>query len=157
MRKMWRKLFGTAALAFVLCLSGLVMSGEAQAQQCVDNGDGTVTDNGNFLMWQKETAGPMNYFNAWSYLNGLSLGGHSGWRLPSTNELLGLYHSAECKMMMDVVPQDYWSATQGIYGTDYAGRVFFDDGLVNDAYMFNSSYVRAVRNAHSSTKVIRKF
>ncbi len=29
--KMWRKLFATAALAFMLCLTGLIMSDEAQA------------------------------------------------------------------------------------------------------------------------------
>ena len=44
MRKMWSKIFGIAALAFMLCLTGLVMSGEAQAQRFTDNGNGTVTD-----------------------------------------------------------------------------------------------------------------
>ncbi len=39
--KMWRRLFGTAALAFLLCLTGLALSGEAQAQQRLDNADKT--------------------------------------------------------------------------------------------------------------------
>ncbi|PTN31825.1 hypothetical protein C6366_17485 [Desulfonatronum sp. SC1] len=38
---MWSKLFGTAALAFLLCLAGLVMPGEVQAQQRLDNADET--------------------------------------------------------------------------------------------------------------------
>ncbi len=54
MRKKWRKIFGTAALALMLCLTGLVMSGEAQAQRFVDNGDGTVTDTATNLMWTKD-------------------------------------------------------------------------------------------------------
>jgi hypothetical protein len=33
MRKMWTKLSTTAALAFMLCLTGLVITGEAQAQR----------------------------------------------------------------------------------------------------------------------------
>jgi hypothetical protein len=78
MRKMWRNVFGTAALAFMLCLAGLVMSGTAFADRCVDNGDGTITDNGTGLMWQEATAGKMNWDAAMSYASGLSLGGHSG-------------------------------------------------------------------------------
>ncbi len=87
MRKMWRKIFTTVALAFMLCLTGLVMSGTVLAQQCVDNGDGTVTDKGAGLMWQKATAGPMDWHTAMSYASSLSLGGHSDWRLPSSDEL----------------------------------------------------------------------
>ena len=86
----------------MLCLTGLFLSGTAFADRCVDNGDGTVTDNGTGLMWQKATAGPMNWNDARSYASGLSLGGHSGWGLPNRDELSGLYHSP-CKEMMKVL------------------------------------------------------
>ncbi len=46
MSNMWRKLFGTAALAFMLCLAWFVMFGTAFAQDYVDNGDGTVSSFG---------------------------------------------------------------------------------------------------------------
>jgi hypothetical protein len=36
MREMWRRIFGTAALAFMLCLTGLVITGEAQARRVLD-------------------------------------------------------------------------------------------------------------------------
>ncbi len=74
MSNMSRKLFITAALAFMLCLAGLVLSGTAFAQQCVDNGDGTVTDNATGLMWQKATANLMTWDTAMSYASSLSLG-----------------------------------------------------------------------------------
>ena len=58
MRKIWNKLFGTAALTFMLCLSELIMTGAAFAiDRCVDKRDGTVTDNRTGLMWQKATGG----------------------------------------------------------------------------------------------------
>jgi len=37
-----RKLILSVSLVFMLCLTGLAMSGEAQAQRFVDNGNGTV-------------------------------------------------------------------------------------------------------------------
>ncbi len=48
MKKTFGKWTITAALAFMLCMTLLVMSGTAFSaglKQCVDNGDGTVTDN----------------------------------------------------------------------------------------------------------------
>ena len=149
MRKMWRKLFTTAALACMLCLSGLVMSGTAFAERCVDNGDGTITDNGTGLMWQKATAGPMNWDNAMSYASGLTLGGHSGWGLPNRDELSGLYHSP-CKNMMEVVSCNisaYWSSST-VYGQRRIPyRVDFSDGLELNVSKSNTYYVRAVRSA----------
>ena len=90
MRKMWSKLFGTAALAFVLCLTGLAMSGEAQAQRFVDHGNGTVTDTIANLMWTKKAVTFERGF-AWdagrSNCQGYGLAGLSGWRLPTIPEL----------------------------------------------------------------------
>ena len=52
-----QKWFVIVSMAFMFCLAGLGMSGTALADRCVDNGDGTVTDNNTGLMWQKATAG----------------------------------------------------------------------------------------------------
>ncbi len=54
MPKMWKKFFTTAALTFMLCMTGLVITGEAQAQRFTDNGNGTVTDTVTGLMWTKD-------------------------------------------------------------------------------------------------------
>ena len=134
-------------LAFMLCLACLVFSGTAFADRCVDNGDGTVTDNGTGLMWQKAIAGRMNWDDAMSYASGLSLGGHSDWRLPNRDELNGLYHyHSPCKDMMEEVSSSYWSSTTHASYTSFAMIVFYLGGG-GPSMKSNSRYVRAVRSA----------
>jgi hypothetical protein len=145
MRKMWRNVFGTAALAFMLCLAGLVMSGTAFADWCVDNGDGTITDKATGLMWQKATAGPMNWAAAMSYPSSLSLGGNFDWGLPSIDLLYVLYNSP-CKSIMEVKPSYYWSFNTNAYYTYVAYHLYFYDGDVDYSSKSNSYYVRAVRD-----------
>ena len=147
MKAVQQKWFVIVAMAAMLCLAGLVISGTVFAEQCVDNGDGTVTDNGTGLMWQKATAGPMNWDDAMSYASSLSLGGHSGWGLPNKDELYGLYHSP-CKSIMEVVSSHlshYWSSTTYADYPHGAWRVSFANGVVSLSNKSNSYYVRAVR------------
>ena len=137
-------------LAFMLCLACLVFSGTAFADRCVDNGDGTVTDNGTGLMWQKDTAGPMNWNQAMRYASGLSLGGHSDWWLPKKHELQGLYHSP-CKNMMDVESGwggFYWSSSTGVPNAVSAWRFNFNGGALYVEHKSNTYYVRSKRSAH---------
>ena len=73
--------------AAVFCLAG---SGWA-ADRFVDNGDGTVTDNGTDLMWSKEASTlKKNLSHAWTYAEKSNLGGHTDWRLPTKSELESL-------------------------------------------------------------------
>jgi hypothetical protein len=139
-----KKLLAIAIMAVLLCLSGLVMSGTAFADRCMDNGDGIVMDKLARQMWQKATAGPMNWDAAMSYASSLSLGGHSGWRLPSRDELANLYHSP-CKSMMDVVSSLYWSSTTDAGYTVGAWLVHFYYGYVGYGNKLVRYYVRAVR------------
>jgi hypothetical protein len=128
MKEKWRMLFGTMVIIFTFCLSMLVMSGtafSAGGKQCVDNGDGTVTDYDSGLMWQKTTAGPKVWYDAKSYARELTLGGHSDWRLPTKAELIKLYKS-KCKSQLDVKPAYYWSST--IERTGFVWRVGFHNG-----------------------------
>ena len=117
----------------------------AGGPQCEDNGDGTVTDNGSGLMWQKATDGLMDWNTAMSYASGLSLGGHSGWRLPDKDELKGLYNS-ECKKLMDVRRDWYWSSTTYASDTDYAWFVDFNYGGMSGYSKSYNYFVRAVRD-----------
>ncbi len=140
-----KKFYAVATMAVLLCLACMVMSGTAFADdRCVDNGDGTVTDKDTGLMWQKATAGRMTWDAAMSYPSGLSLGGHSGWRLPNMYELLNLYRSP-CKSLMEVVLSYYWSSTTYTFGTNVAWCVGFYDGDVDYGSKSVSYYVRAVR------------
>ncbi len=138
-----KKFYAVATMAVMLCLAGFVMPGASFAQ-CMDNKNGTVTDTRTSLMWQKATAGPMDWDTAMSYASGLSLGGHSGWRLPNKDELQALYHSP-CKSMMEVVLSDYWSSTPYADDTLGAWLVGFFHGYVYLDYKSSSYYVRAVR------------
>ena len=146
MRKNRKKLLGTMVISFTLCLTMLDMPGTALAERCVDNSDGTVTDNSAGLMWQKATAGPMNWDQAMSYASGLSLGGHSDWRLPSRYELEDLYDSP-CKNMMDVREDYYWSSTTSDYVTDFVWRITFVDGYGDYRRNSYNYYIRTVRDA----------
>ena len=96
----------------------------------LDMGDGTIIDAHAALMWQKATAGPMDWSDAMSYASGLSLGGHSDWKLPTKDELVGLYNS-ECKKLMDVQSSYYWSSTTGVYGKNGAWLVIAHQAMNN--------------------------
>ena len=88
-----KKLYAVAAMAVLLCLACMVMSGTAFADRCVDNGDGTVTDTQTNLMWTKNAnpIGERNWHDAVSACSSFSIAGIGGWRLPSRDELLALY------------------------------------------------------------------
>ena len=139
-----KKLYAVATMAVLLCLAGFVMPVTTFAQQCVDNGDGTVTDNSTGLMWQKATAGPMNWNTAMNYASSLSLGGHSGWRLPSRDELHGLYRSP-CTNMMNVESSRYWSSTTSASYRTVAWLIKFYNGHMDTCNKSSTYYVRAVR------------
>jgi len=148
MKKAFGNLLRITFLATIFSLVGLVMAGAVMAaEQCVDNGNGTVTDNSSGLMWQKETAGPMNWNDATSYAAGLNLGGKPGWRLPTKDELIGLCNYSPCKSKMTVRSSYYWSSTTYAYDTHYAWLVSFYYGYGFSVYKSDSDYVRAVRAA----------
>ncbi len=132
MRKMWTKLSTTAALAFMLCLTGLVMTGEAQAERFVDNGNGTVTDTVTGLMWTKDANmfGTLNWDDAMSSCSSFSISGIGGWRLPSKDELVDLYRAIRGgHPFTGVQSYSYWSST--ISYLDHPYHVHMQYGLTS--------------------------
>jgi len=116
MRKMRRKIFGTAALAFLLCLTGLVMTGEAQAQRFVDNGDETATDTQTGLMWSKKgnLIGQQNWHGAKAACEFITISNFSDWRLPSLIELRALFQTFGGEVPFNGIaefPSYYWAGT----------------------------------------------
>lgn len=151
MKAIQPKWFAIGAMTLMLCLAGLVNSGTAFAESpqslCVDNGDGTVTDNGTGLMWQKANTGQMDWYAAMSNGLNLTLGGYSDWRLPDKNELEELYYSP-CKDFLNIQNDWYWSSnTRGSHSEDYAWFVHFKDGNVRWHHKSSFYYARAVRSA----------
>jgi hypothetical protein len=170
MRKMWRKIIGTAALTFMLCLTGLVITGEAQAQRLdprfpwdphfptpplkpqrfVDNGDGTVTDTETNLMWTKnaDPFGRLNWHDAMSRCSSFSISGIGGWRLPSMDELVALYHAIRHgHPFYGVRPSVYWSSTTHAPNSINAWNVNMRFGFIqtNSASKHLTNHVWPVR------------
>lgn len=87
----------------------------AAEERFVDNGDGTVTDKKNQIMWQKGDNGKeVTFENAEQYCKTLRLGGYADWRLPRPEErdtavvveLLMPRHSRDAHAQFDL----YWSS-----------------------------------------------
>ncbi|MBI9085425.1 MAG: DUF1566 domain-containing protein [Desulfobacterales bacterium] len=126
----------------------------------VDNSDGTITDTQTGLMWQKATA-PVTYTwqQALAYAEGLTLSGHSDWRLPNRNELQTLVDYPRTNPAIDpllapyTVSSDYWSSTTNANNANYAWLVLFSSGSISYVYKYgiksNRYYVRAVRAGQS--------
>jgi hypothetical protein len=69
---------------YVRCVSG----SDYGANDFVDNGDGTVTDNATGLMWSQDDNGEMLYWeDALAYAEASELAGYDDWRLPNIKEL----------------------------------------------------------------------
>ena len=102
------------AMAFMLCLTGLVISGEAEAQRFVDNGNGTVTDTQTGLMWTKSanTIGERNWEDAMSACSSFSIAGIGGWSLPSVDELQELYRALQGGHPFTGVQSSYYLLVQ---------------------------------------------
>jgi hypothetical protein len=118
----------------------------------VDNGDGTVTDTKQNLMWQKGDNGKeVSFVEAESYCKSLRLGGYADWRLPNPDErdtalvieLMMRRHSRDVYAFFDL----YWSSDPTIllpfnyhpsYGKEIS-RVYYARGRAK-------GFVRAVRS-----------
>ena len=119
-----KKLLVVAAMAVTLCLSGLVMPGEAQAEQAGpnaysstviqdaftphaemhdvvkrfwDNGNGTVTDSQTRRMWTKDANifGFLTWVDANARCSSFGISGVGNWRLPDRDELVVLFNAIQ--------------------------------------------------------------
>ena len=120
-----------------------------------DNSDGTVTDENTGLMWQRGEAGSMNWEDAISYCEGLSLAGYTDWRLPNIKELRSIVDNRRYDPAMDDAffldiddgGDSFWSSTNGTTTPEAdAWCVIFRTGDVDwPTGKGLPSYVRCVR------------
>ena len=108
------------------------------APRFTDNGDDTVTDNNTKLIWSKDLniCGRKGWQDACSFCAGLSMAGHSDWRLPSMSEFNSIIdtkqHSPALPLghpFVNMQNESYWSSDQ--YQPDpynYAWLVDLDTG-----------------------------
>ena len=133
---------------YVRCVRGQELS----FGNFTDNGNGTVTDDNTGLMWQQGEGGQKVWEDAISYCEGLSLAGHTDWRLPNIKELDSiaddtLFNPAiDTNFFSDAQMSYYWSSTTSAGSSYIAWSVYFSSGRVNDFYYKSDSrYVRCVR------------
>lgn len=126
-----------------------------------DNGDGTVTDLNTGLMWQQgddqNGTGWNSPYYTWQqagdYCSGLSLGGHTDWRLPTVKELTSLLNlggvdpSIDTEYFPECRSNHYWSGSTLVNYPDYAWRVDFYVGFVGAYDKTGTVCVRCVRGA----------
>lgn len=116
-----------------------------------DNGNGTITDNVTSLMWQKQDDGTAwAWADALTYCEGLTLGGHSDWRLPNIKELSSLVDDTRHSPAIDPIftstqLSNYWSSTTYASNLSVALLVAFQDGNVSYGNKTSGFYVRCVR------------
>jgi len=125
----------------------------------------TVIDTVTCLEWQRDAADitgdgtpdQMNWEDSLAYAEKLSLGGHSDWRLPDSNELASIVDYSQYSPTIDltafpdaVSSPYYWTSTTlapfPIFAW-YMGVAYGFDGYSGKSGNF---YVRAVRNCGSS-------
>ena len=113
-----------------------------------DHGDGTITDELTGLMWSKNAnLGSMTWQGALDYVETLSIGGYSDWRLPNRKELFSLIdHSKNAPalpvdhLFQNVQSDYYWSSTTSASSTAHAWVVGMWNGNVYDGSKSYKSY-----------------
>ena len=134
-----------------LLLLLLISIPSVYAAPYTDHGNGTVTDQGTGLMWQRSSDNvTRDWQGALEYCNGLTLAGHNDWRLPNIKVLESIVDATRINPSADPVFTDtnasgYWSSTSVASNPESAWRVNFGDGHVNSWYKTYNYYVRCVR------------
>ena len=129
-----------------------------------DNGNETITDNNTGLMWQKTDGGEMTFEAAQIFVNSMTLGGYTDWRLPNGIELFSLNNFDRLNPAMNT---SYFPKTLAEYW--WTGEIRADDATkvwavnagggigahpkteTKSAGGTFNFHVRAVRNPFSTT------
>ncbi|MDD5308553.1 MAG: DUF1566 domain-containing protein [Deltaproteobacteria bacterium] len=125
--------------------------------------DGGRYDSATGLCWQNRSIGSYEWQEAIDYCDGLDLGGHTDWYLPSRDDFIELLGgcqsevigggtgycdtcaaSATCSALFDMDVDWYWSSSS--VNASYAWFVNFNFGSVRYYYKTENTYARCVRS-----------
>ncbi len=139
-----------------------------------DNGDGTVTDDNTGLMWQQTPPDhKMTYDEAVDYVDSLTLGGYTDWRLPTIEEsftLAMLDGSLDAQNVEDSTPYidtdyfsfyydmnkpytgSYWTSTTSVYMEDLSDNSG-DNNEMEKSFGFNwaDGHLKSYADGYSTT------
>ena len=150
-------------VSIVFLFSGDVYAENRSADgRYIDLGNGVIKDTKTEMMWtQKDSYVELGHSLSWNesrdYVNQLSSGGYSDWRLPTISELETIYEPLKSnkdifggRVKLDPIfaergPYSYWSSDTE--GSCCAHTITFDYGHISKHHRdFSGSYgVRAVR------------
>jgi hypothetical protein len=112
----------------------------------------TVTDTVTGLTWQRSVTGTFTWAAATTYCAALSLGGMTGWRLPTAIELLSIVDSLRLNPSINptAFPSTpfntlFWTSTPSAGSSGSAWIVWFRDGSSGFSVMSNTFGVRCVQ------------
>ena len=126
----------------IILLFGLILMPAAAMDRFVTNDDGTVTDTKTRLMWAAKDNGiPISWHHSFIYCQQFRGGGYTDWRMPTLNELAGLYNPGEMNnngyhviKLIETTASTCWAAETR---KNLAGRYNFKYGEV---YWLRKSY-----------------
>ncbi len=154
-------------------LIGFIFLSSSAFAAYIDNGDGTVTDTGTGLMWQKVApTGTYIWAGALVYCENLILNNddewtsgtanasgakYSDWRLPTAKELASLVDTTQHNPAINTaffpgtVAWEHWSSTTHAINFNVAWYVNFHGGFVYPNLKIYDRNVRAVRSGQSGS------
>ncbi|HYT43400.1 MAG TPA: DUF1566 domain-containing protein [Methylomirabilota bacterium] len=121
-----------------------------------DHGDGTITDHCTNLLWQKGTSNTHpTWAQASAYCSNLTLGGLSGWRVPTIQELFSIVNYSHTNgtyafPLFDFGQSLYpgslylWSSTPNVDNSGVAWQIQFTNGNVSSLQKSSQLEVRCV-------------
>jgi hypothetical protein len=130
-----------------------LLRAHAFSGKLTDNGDGTVSDKSEGLMWQQAEGGLQKWQAGMTYCDNLSLGGHDDWKLPTIDQLRSMVDNDFSQPMVDTTffpdfpPTQifYWSSTEPEKNKRQAKVLIFNYGSDDDMFKNEKYYVRCVR------------
>ena len=135
-----------------------------------NNGNGTITDNVTGLMWQQVDGGEMTFENAITYCNTLTLGGFSGWRLPTPIEAYSILNHQNSNPAINttfftLTTAEYWwtsvfenNSTTKVWCTNSGGGIGNHPKIETiSAGGTKKFHARAVRNVTTPTTITNHF
>ncbi len=121
----------------IVVLLVILFCQSAIAGNFVNNGDGTIKDKKQELVWQKKSSMPLTWESAMEYCGKLDLAGKTEWRLPTPKELQSIVKNQKKRPAIDSIifpgtyPANYWASLTYAKDSDRAWGVDFGLGFLD--------------------------